>query len=36
MGTALVVCFAVGALLVAAGAPMRHLGMIVGVAGHCS
>jgi cell division protein FtsW len=32
MGTALVICFAIGALLVAAGVPMRHLGVIVGVA----
>ena len=32
MGTALVVCFAIGALLVAAGVPMRHLGVILGVA----
>ena len=31
MGTALVVCFAMGALLVAAGVPMRHLGVIFGV-----
>src|SRR3954467_9730305 len=32
MGTALVVCFAIGALLIAAGVPMRHLAVIVGVA----
>lgn len=32
MGTALVICFAIGALLVAAGVPMRHLGVILGVA----
>src|ERR671910_882187 len=32
MGTALVICFATGALLVAAGVPMRHLGVILGVA----
>ncbi|MEA2142392.1 MAG: cell division protein FtsW [Solirubrobacteraceae bacterium] len=32
MGTALVVCFAIGALLVAAGVPLRHLGVIVGIA----
>jgi cell division protein FtsW len=32
MGTALVVCFSIGALLVAAGVPMRHLGIILGVA----
>src|SRR5918997_5897942 len=32
MGTALVVCFSIGALLVAAGVPMRHLGVIIGVA----
>ncbi|MEA2479572.1 MAG: cell division protein FtsW [Thermoleophilaceae bacterium] len=31
MGTALVVCFAIGALLIAAGVPMRNLGIIVGV-----
>src|SRR3954449_6717240 len=31
MGTALVVCFSIGALLVAAGVPMRHLGVILGV-----
>jgi cell division protein FtsW len=31
MGTALVVCFSIGALLIAAGVPMRHLGVIVGV-----
>jgi len=31
MGTALVICFAIGALLVAAGVPMRNLGMIAGV-----
>src|SRR4051794_67117 len=31
MGSALVVCFAIGALLVAAGVPLRHLGVIVGV-----
>jgi cell division protein FtsW len=32
MGTALVICFAIGALLIAAGVPMRHLGVILGVA----
>ena len=32
MGTALVITFAIGALLVAAGVPMRHLGVILGVA----
>src|SRR5829696_8300965 len=32
MGTALVVCFAIGALLIAAGVPMRHLAVILGVA----
>jgi cell division protein FtsW len=32
MGTALVVCFSIGALLVAAGVPLRHLGVILGVA----
>ena len=31
MGTALVVCFSIGALLIAAGVPMRHLGVILGV-----
>jgi cell division protein FtsW len=31
MGTALVICFAVGALLVASGVPMRNLGLILGV-----
>ena len=31
MGTALVICFTIGALLVAAGVPMRNLGIIVGV-----
>src|SRR5215208_7280329 len=31
MGTALVICFALGALLIAAGVPMRHLGTIFGV-----
>ena len=31
MGTTLVICFALGALLVAAGVPMRHLGVIFGV-----
>ena len=30
MGTALVICFAVGALLIAAGTPIRHLGVLVG------
>ena len=30
MGTAMVICFAVGALLVAAGAPMRNLALIGG------
>ena len=28
MGTAMVICFAIGALLVAAGTPMRHLALI--------
>jgi cell division protein FtsW len=31
MGTAMVVCFSIGALLIAAGVPMRHLGTIAGV-----
>jgi cell division protein FtsW len=31
MGTTLVICFALGSLLVAAGVPMRHLGAIFGV-----
>jgi cell division protein FtsW len=31
MGTAVVICLAIGALLVAAGAPVRHLGTIAGV-----
>jgi cell division protein FtsW len=31
MGTAMVICFAIGALLVAAGTPMRHLATIAGV-----
>jgi cell division protein FtsW len=31
MGTALVICFAIGALLVAAGVPMRNLTLIAGV-----
>ena len=30
MGTAMVICFSIGALLVAAGTPMRNLGMIAG------
>ncbi len=30
MGTTMVVCFAIGALLVAAGTPMRNLGLIFG------
>jgi cell division protein FtsW len=30
MGTAMVICFSIGALLVAAGAPMRNLGLIGG------
>ena len=30
LGTAIIICFSVGALLVVAGAPMRHLGVIVG------
>jgi cell division protein FtsW len=30
MGTAMVICFAIGALLVAAGTPMRHLGALGG------
>jgi cell division protein FtsW len=31
MGTAMVICFAVGTLLIASGVPMRHLGLILGV-----
>src|SRR5215212_7032365 len=31
MGTAMVVCFSIGALLIAAGVPMRHLGTVAGV-----
>ncbi len=31
MGTTMVICFAIGALLVAAGTPMRNLGLIAGV-----
>src|SRR5215212_8379342 len=31
MGTALVICFSMGALLIAAGVPMRHLGTVAGV-----
>jgi cell division protein FtsW len=31
MGTALVICFAIGALLIAAGVPARNLGIIFGV-----
>ena len=30
MGTAIVICFSIGALLVAAGVPLRHLAIIVG------
>jgi cell division protein FtsW len=30
MGTAMVICFSIGALLVAAGVPLRHLGVIAG------
>ena len=30
MGTAMVICFAIGALLIAAGTPMRHLALIGG------
>jgi cell division protein FtsW len=30
MGTSMVICFAIGALLVAAGTPMRHLGALAG------
>jgi cell division protein FtsW len=30
MGTAMVICFAVGALLVAAGVPLRHLALVFG------
>jgi cell division protein FtsW len=30
MGTAMVVCFSIGALLIAAGVPMRHLAIIAG------
>src|SRR3954466_12655455 len=30
MGTAMVICFSIGALLIAAGVPMRHLGAIAG------
>ena len=33
MGTAMVICFAIGALLVAAGADLRHLATVAGVAG---
>jgi cell division protein FtsW len=31
MGTALVICFAIGMLLIAAGVPMKHLGVILAV-----
>jgi cell division protein FtsW len=31
MGTAMVICFSIGALLVAAGARIRHLGIVLGV-----
>src|SRR4051795_6312798 len=31
MGTAMVICFSIGALLIAAGVPMRYLGLIAGV-----
>jgi cell division protein FtsW len=31
MGTSMVICFAIGALLVAAGTPTRHLALIAGV-----
>jgi cell division protein FtsW len=31
MGTALVICFAIGMLLIAAGVPLRHLALIAGV-----
>jgi cell division protein FtsW len=31
MGTAMVICFAVGTLLIASGVPMRNLGLILGV-----
>jgi cell division protein FtsW len=31
MGTAMVICFSIGALLVAAGTPTRHLALIAGV-----
>jgi cell division protein FtsW len=31
MGTTMVICFAIGALLVAAGTPMRNIGLIAGV-----
>src|SRR4051812_42128020 len=31
MGTAMVICFSVGALLIAAGVPIRHLALIAGV-----
>jgi cell division protein FtsW len=31
MGTSMVICFAIGALLVAAGTPMRHLAVVGGV-----
>jgi cell division protein FtsW len=30
MGTAIVICLSIGALLIAAGVPMRHLGLIAG------
>ena len=33
MGTAMVICFAIGALLVAAGTPVRLLGTIFGALG---
>ena len=33
MGTAMVICFAIGALLIAAGTPVRVLGTILGVLG---
>jgi cell division protein FtsW len=33
MGTTMVICFAIGALLIAAGTPIRHLALIAGVLG---
>ena len=36
LGTALVICFTMGAMLVAAGLPLRQLGLVAGVGGACS